>query len=139
MKTEPRAAYIAGLRQLADWLEANPDIELPSNGGSWNPINFSEWGPKARDKAAAFARAMPGVVRKGGSDGYFTLRAQLAGLHVQFIAHREAVCERVVVGEREVTETIPDPQYDGEIPMIEVTKTVEDIEWHCPPILEPTP
>ncbi len=48
---------------------------------------------------------------------------------------REEVCERVVTGTREVTESVPDPEAMKEVPIVEVTKTVEDVEWRCRPLL----
>ncbi len=52
---------------------------------------------------------------------------------MKVVANREEVCERVVVGARQVTETIPDPSVT--VPTVEITKTVEDVEWRCTSIL----
>lgn len=48
-------------------------------------------------------------------------------MSVNIITDREAVCRRVVTGTREVTKTVPAPGADT----VEVTETVEDVEWVC--------
>lgn len=127
-----RADFTAGLRQLADWLDANPDINLPADGTTL-PLTFSAWGKDGRDKAREFAKAFPGKLDKDVDESYYRLRGQMGGVSVEFCAYRDYVCERVVIGEREVTVQIPDPDVD--VPMVEVTQTIEDVEWICPPLL----
>jgi hypothetical protein len=38
-----------------------------------------------------------------------------------------------VTGTYEVTEEVPDP--DADVPMVTVTRTVENVEWDCHPVL----
>lgn len=130
---DPRAEYTLGLRMLADLLDTNPDIPLPyhGNGTALLWIIVSEKDQKAT--LAAIARALPGKVTKDVRDGSFDLKGQLAGLLVQVIAQRDEVCTRVVTGTETVTKTIPDP--DVEVPLVEVTETVEQVEWICGPLL----
>ncbi len=52
-------------------------------------------------------------------------------------AFRDDVCERIVTGTHQVTETGKDPEALAAVPEIEVTKTVEDVEWRCGSILAP--
>ncbi|HET6291734.1 MAG TPA: hypothetical protein VFG33_00115, partial [Kribbella sp.] len=54
-------------------------------------------------------------------------------IEVHVGAYRDQVCERVVTGTREVTKTVPDPSVV--VPDVEVTETVEDVEWICGPLL----
>lgn len=51
------------------------------------------------------------------------------------IAARNEVCEKVTVATREVTEEVPDPDLVAKVPTVTRTRTVEDIEWRCHPIM----
>lgn len=136
--TDDRAAYISGLRKLAALLEANPDLPRPYDGSnSMSPISFyvlSHQGDE-RSTIAALARAFPGETKKSYETDYFRLDGMIDGLHVSAVAYRDAVCERRVVGTREVTEEVLDPAALAAVPRTTVTKTVEDIEWVCAPLL----
>ena len=125
--TDTRTAYTKGLRLLADLLDNNPDLPLPYHGSTVG-LNWIEFD---RDSAAAFARLIPGTVTKTPRDDAIDLKGQIAGLKVQFIASREAVCERVVLGTHEVTVAAQ--------PAVKATKAttmvVEDVEWICGSLL----
>lgn len=134
---DPRAAYIEGLRILADALEAHPEAPLPINGRS-NPITFSAWAFSTDDPRglmATVARALPCRWDKDANGAYFHLVGKLAGLEVQVIADRDAVCERVVTGTETVTKEVPDPEALAAVPTTTVTEEVEIFEWRCAPIL----
>lgn len=134
---ERRDAYTSGLRKLADLLDQHPDLPLPSvgRGGGTPPVRIDFFGDDAREAMAAAARAIPGPLTKRvwGDGAYFALDAQLDGLTVALDAERDVVCERVVTGTRKVTKTVPDPAVV--VPMVEVTETVEDVEWRCGSVL----
>lgn len=68
-----------------------------------------------------------------GSD-WFSFIRRIDGVKFAIFVTRAAVCERVVTGTRTVTEQVPDPDHD--VPMVQVTREVEDFEWRCQPILE---
>lgn len=128
---EERAAYVAGLRQLADILDAHPEVPLPYDGDS-DEITFHFLsGEDPRAEMAAAARALPCTWRKDASDDYFDLFGALAGLKVRLVAFRAQVCTRRVTGteEREVEEIVT--------PAVKqvVRKQVEVVEWTCHPIL----
>jgi hypothetical protein len=126
-----RAGYIAGLRMLADILEADDTLPLPVHGRGL-PVSWSFWDDEtAKTEMARVARALPGKKTKDYGDTYFRLGGQLSGLNVQLTAMRAAVCERVVTGVREVTVTEPDP----DAPTVTRVETVEDVEWRCSPLL----
>lgn len=134
-----RAAYISGLRKLADLLEQNPTINLPyATGTADTPaqrVTFYMLRDK-REDFAAVVRRFPGPLTKeaeGRAEGTYGVAGKLDGLYFDVVATRSNVCERVVTGTREVTVTIPDPSI--EVPTVEVTKTVEDVEWVCGPLL----
>lgn len=132
--SDPRADYIEGLRQLAAVLEANPEIQMPISGGISASSALVIRAGDTREDLAAAARAFPCAWAKstsGDGDQWLDLNGQLAGLHVQLYADREAVCTRRVVGveDREVEEVVT--------PAVtrKVTKPVEIVEWDCGPIL----
>jgi hypothetical protein len=131
MKT--REEQIAGARDLIAWLEAHPEVPMPyqlSNGYVLIMTHTVE-DPKAT--LAAIARALPGKVDKDTYANQFEISGRVGGIEVKATAVRNDVCERVVTGTREVTKTVPDPAVV--VPMVEVTETVEDVEWVCGPLL----
>lgn len=130
-----RAEYCAGLRGLAELLETHPDIPLPYTG-DLSPLSWIlASGDDQRAILAAIARALPGKVDKRVRGDAFDLHGSIRGLRVGVIADRDEVCVRKVVGTEQVTRTIPDPSV--EVPMVEVTETVDRIEWECTPLLAP--
>ncbi len=139
--TDRRTEYTAGLRMLADLLDANPNLRLPGDGNSdYQPITvFVTNGEDQRANLAAWVRALPGKKTKkeeGTGGAYLGLRALLRGLHFRVLADRDEVCERIVIGTREVTEDRPDPALLAEIPLITTTRTEEIVEWRCSSILD---
>lgn len=131
--TDTRAEYIAGLRMLADTLDANPDLELPIYGDRYAPMAVYLVGDEnQRGQLAAWAKALPGRKEKADRDTRLDLKGAFRGLHISVTVEREEVCEKVVLGTREVTEEVPDPN----APTVTVTKTVEDVKWICRPILD---
>jgi len=131
---EERAEYIAGLRMLADALETNPELTLPYTGRTTTTINVIPF-DNQREQLAAWARVLPGRKEKQPRGQYFDLIGAFRGLKMMVICHRDEVCERVVLGTREVTETVPDPDLIAAVPTVTVTKTVEDVVWRCRPLL----
>jgi hypothetical protein len=137
-----REEYIAGLRAVADLIEATPDLPLPSSEllFSWNV-----WPSMGVDdipaEVARLRRLLPGTFTKndpGSAYGaaYYQLDGQIGAAKLEITTNREEVCERVVTGTREVVKTVPAPG----TPTVEVVETVEDFEWVCKPLLaEVTP
>lgn len=58
---------------------------------------------------------------------------------VKCLVYRKEICERVVIGTREVKEKVPDPELleaaTKDIPMVETVRTIEDVEWQCHSIM----
>lgn len=137
-----RAGYIAGLRELADLLEQHPEVPTPYQGSEGKyaalSIHHLGTGPEVKPAFAATVRALPGSrtkdVRDGDYGAYFDVHAVLGGaLHVKVTAYRDTVCERHVVGTREVE--LP-AQAEQVIPAREATvQVIEDVEWVCTPVL----
>jgi len=131
---EARAGYIAGLRRIADALESDPLLLLPYDGTGSEFSVFTD----SRDELVRWARVLDGKRDKEvtDSDHYaFKLHGVVGSLRVLVYAPRDEVCTRRVVGTREVTEEVPDPEALAAVPTVTVTKTVEDVEWDCGPIL----
>lgn len=138
---DDRAAYIDGLRQLADVLEAHPEISLPVSSGTtrFGAMSFPcGSGPDAAQAMAAARRAFGSAswtknVTNSDHGNWLNLAGQLAGLHVELYAARDAVCTRRVVGteEREVDVQVTPAVTEKR------TETVEIVEWDCEPILAP--
>jgi len=131
-----RSEYIAGLRALADILDADETLPLPYAGEKHSRMSIFT---HDREALVAWARAIPGTLDKSVDEGSswfgFELRGAIRGLHVVVYGNREQVCKRIVTGEHEVTEEVPDPEVLATVPKITVTKTVEDVEWVCEPFL----
>lgn len=140
--SDPRTEYTAGLRMLADLLDAHPDLGLPFNGTSM-PLTVLVTGKEnQKGKLAAWAKALPGKKSKksAGVDGdLFKVVASLRGLKVMVLADRDEVCERITTGVRKVTKEVPDPQALAKVPTVTVTEEVETYEWICKPILGDEP
>jgi hypothetical protein len=130
--TDEEQAYVDGLRELADWLEAHPAAR-PSFGG-FDPVRLLWPCGDSRDGLAAAARVLGRAAKS--SDSKWVNVTRLFGPHqIQAYASHEAVCERVVVGTETIETEVPDPEALKNVPTIKVTETVEQVEWRCPPSL----
>lgn len=125
-QADERGEYIAGLRDLADWLEANPHLPLPWTGSTLDPFQLGAWLEKT--EIAAIARALPGPVRKEFNTSTMGITATFRGLYVRAYAGRDEVCERVVVG----TEQVAVPAVEAQPERVEER---EIVEWRCHPLL----
>jgi len=98
------------------------------------PLGFTFWGDDARGRLAATARALPCPSwDKTVSESFMRMAGKLAGLKVELVAERDAVCTRVVTGteEREVEKVITPAVVE------KVTETVDVVTWDCQPVLAP--
>ncbi len=111
IETGSRQAYIGGLRELAAFLDAHPDLPIPASGGAHNVF--------VSDKAALAVIARVGVRwEKSATDDYFYLRVAFSGGHYYDVnVSREAVCRKVVTGTR-IEPAVPE-------------REVEEFHWVC--------
>lgn len=109
-----------------------PNDLVPGSGGYL--VIHTAQAEDPRETLAAIARALPGPVDKSTYSGLFQVEGKVCGITIKAIGDRDNVCTRVVTGTREVRKTIPDPMVV--VPVIEVTETVEDVEWVCGPLLK---
>jgi hypothetical protein len=116
--------FADGLRELADWYEAHPTIELPTT---------QRFDIFLDNKAefAAIARAM-GTLEKvvTGDDSYsfVILKKSFGPVSLDANASRDEVCVSRQVGTRTVTR-----QVATDYKTIEVEEPI--IEWDCPSLL----
>lgn len=126
---------VTGLRGLADFIEREPEFARMIA-----PVTLYAW--MTPDSPAEFAQMALrlGTFDKGADDSFFNADKQFSPrLTLQLTARRELVCERVVVGVEEVEILERDPQRVDEamasIPFVKSTRTIETVEWVCPPSL----
>ncbi len=130
---DPRAQFLTSLRLLIDWLQAHPDVPQPYHLMG-DELYIYLHGEDPRAAMAAIARAM-GNADKSIAGDRFELRRRFGAITLVASARRDEVCERVVVGTREVTRQAPDRQALAALPVVTVTEIVEDVQWVCPPLL----
>lgn len=127
-----RWAHIHSLHRIVDWLATHPDVKPHTIGIDEAGVTARVYGIGSRDKLVAMARAIGGRWDKREGDTLFTLRQQVGeNAHVELTVWREQVCERVITGQ--VTFEEPDPALVAALPT--VTRTVDTVEWRCPPHL----
>lgn len=132
-----RTAYVQGLRDLADALDANPTIPLPdrfftTRVTSPDDLDDDRKREYAKRRAAEIARAIPARVDKRTFGSLFALATSFGPIKFEVFFDREHVCERIVTGTRTVTEDEPDPDEVAKLPKRTITREVEDVEWRCP-------
>jgi|SRR5579884_232376 len=128
-REQDRVDFVAGLRELADWIEAHP--EFP---GHWTPERIL-FPVDTKQELADAARSL-GRVTKYGDDDCFGIKRRFGRLiEIDIYGRRGEVCTRIVKGTREIVREVPDP----DAPRVTVTETVEDVEWICEPLLSAVP
>lgn len=145
---DPRAQYIRGLREIADWLQRHPEVHLPYLGdttiGSLRAPTLDiyvhkSYGdePSAKARLAAIARAMGHATKSADDDDHrFRISRMFGGIRVRASAPREEVCERIVVASHQVTEQVPDPEAVAALPLVSQTRVVEEVVWRCTALLD---
>lgn len=135
-------AVAADFVSFADFVRANPHLTKhmvntePDSYGNRFLVYVHD-----AETLAEFARAAVRAGRKvdkklsGEGDRYFAVDVAFGWLTLHVYAVRDAVCERVVTGTREVVEEIPDPEALAAVPTTTVTRTEEIVEWRCGSLL----
>lgn len=127
-----------GLRALADMIESNPGLadhlRQPLTGMSgyvFTAEPITAFIRAAARHGAKIVKDYPGI-----SDRHFSAYAHFGGdVTMRLHTTRDQVCERVVVGTETVTKRVPDPAKLAEVPEIEITETIDKVEWQCKPLL----
>ncbi|MFC0546896.1 hypothetical protein [Kutzneria chonburiensis] len=131
---ENAAAQVAGLRALADLIESNPDLL----GTSTYMRALNIWWALDAKQLADIARAglaHGATVSKTAYGDTYSIGLDFGAVTAHALAIRTRVCERVVLGVDTVTRHVPDPDALANVPTVEVTETVERVEWKCVPLL----
>lgn len=126
-----REKWIAGVRALADFYEAHPD--LPVSVSSIQLCVFPKL-EEMRKYVAIFGKAKKDVL----GDSYFILNKVFyedshQSIYIQATWEREQVCERVVTGRKKVMQKVQVKPPET----IEVETEVETFEWKCPKVAAP--
>lgn len=138
---QDRASVLAAaVRRLADVIESAPTIVSVFEGGLDPLQGFVGYAHEDGKEAALaefarVARRNGATVTKAGDDKWFEMVADFGALRFKAFTNREEVCERVVTGVETVTKSVPDPAVVAAAPLVEVTETVETVEWVCRPLL----
>lgn len=111
---------VAGLRELADFLEANPGFKLPHDLDQYGVLNVFPHEPELfRDHIRAL-----GDCEKFSTSWSIGVRRKFGPITVEVVIPHEAVCERRVLGTEKKMVVDPDA------PKIE--QDVEIVQWVCP-------
>lgn len=108
-----------GLRAMADWFDRHPDLPGSVHGAV---MIFAD-----ADELPVVARAL-GTAEKDADEYGFRLRRRFGPVPLSTYTARDAVCERVKVGERTVTRHVPP---EG-VELVEVAEVEDVYEWRCP-------
>jgi hypothetical protein len=136
-----RQATIYAIRAVLNRLADDPDIPMPYSVEAighgkptfrWLP---SGTGKQETAEAARIRRALGGKWDKHVGDQLLKLHSEDDHAHYEIVIWRTAACTRVVTGTKTVTETVPDPDALAAVPMVEITRQVEEFRWDCAPIL----
>jgi hypothetical protein len=110
-----RLAAIDGLRQLADFLENNPSVELPYEMGGAVFVEL--------DEARAAMQAAPGGWSKDVTDNYWAYERTMPGsVKYTMYVDRANLCRKVKIGTRRIEAV---PEHDEPI-----------YKWDCAPVDE---
>jgi hypothetical protein len=134
-EVEKQRLWIESARELIDWLEEHPEL-IDTTYGISRTTYITEYDTKdvdnAKTKLGFLARRL-GVFTKRSTNYGIDLVRNFGPHRVQVTAQHELVCTRRVVEVETIEEEIPDPALVAELPKVKQVKTVEKVEWDCPP------
>ncbi|HSW65387.1 MAG TPA: hypothetical protein VLH56_19070 [Dissulfurispiraceae bacterium] len=125
--------YAAGLRAIAEFYEANPDLPTPQ-------AEITVYNINGKEQMAHFARALVRAhkeVDKKADPTFFVISASFSGVVLRACDWRNNVCERVAVGTKIVEEQLI-PARPAEPERLIPAHEEEITEWRCPSLLELT-
>lgn len=122
----PAIRYACGLRELADWIEAHPEVQLPE-------ASVAVYAEDRKEIAAKIMRALSPCEKDYDGD-MFHLKRKFGPIELRFVFLRDAVCTPRVVGKRMVKEHIRPGIPERVIPAHEENV----VEWDCEPTLGET-
>lgn len=111
-----RANDIAGLRELADFLEANPEVHMPS-------LYFNIYATSPADLAVQ--RRLLGVTEKLDASEYLYFSKRFTGdVHLDLNINKEKTCKKVKVGTKKLPAEPAKPEREEDV-----------YEWKCQSLL----
>lgn len=117
------AEQVAGLRALADFLEAHPDFH-----SSWETVRYASIVQTAPEFVSLVRQMGPGEKGDLAHINKLTFTCKFGGgVTIEAWVPKEATCQRKVTQET-VTKLVP----PADVELVEVTETVEKVEWVCP-------
>lgn len=132
------STFAARLRVAAEWIEEHPEFGVYSVEARPGEVKVGNYSVTNAEALGELVRTIGGRWDKGADETFFRARHKIAeGVVAEIAAWRKDVCERVVVGQREVEVTEPDPEAVAALPKVTQTKVIEDVEWRCPQLLAP--
>jgi len=142
--TKTRSTYVAGLRAVADLIDAHPGLPEPYTSVYSSGNIDVQWYLQIQNQDFAWQKATAAKIvsaiggkwdKKDLVDGRLDFEQTLDnGVRLTLTVTREAVCERVVIGTHEVT--VPaTPAIPKQAARPERTATVEDVKWFCGSLL----
>ena len=115
-----------GLRELASWYEAHPEIhEL----FAFPEISVASFPTESKPVVQQIAKALGSFDKDFSS--LLELKKNFGPVKLRFVFWRDAVCTKRVVKTETVEETVPDP----DAPKVTRLREREVVEWDCPPLL----
>ena len=126
MSNPTHAEFIQGLRELAEFYEAHPELSLPDTR-TMNLYYFAYSVADritARDKMITAARAFGKATKKYAGEYFFLRKEFSGGVCLEANVNRETVCEPVVVGYTDEPEKVIPEQ-------VVPARRVPRIEWAC--------
>lgn len=125
MKFSERDELVAGLRELADFLDSPRGLELPALGVAatawpqeYDPVTYETVPGRSKRIMQRAARAL-GKADKRHEGHYFSLLRKFGPVRLELTTYREQVCEKVIIGTKEV----PEVTYPA--------RTEDVVEWVC--------
>jgi hypothetical protein len=122
-----RQQKIDAMRRICDFLESHPEFKLPYEMNTGKTTAF----PSGKADFAAHVR-MLGSGNKEVDDSFFRFSRDFGGVVIELAESRDLICDRVVVGTKEIETEEADPVAVAAIPKVKVRKQVEIVEWRCP-------
>lgn len=127
--TPRNQALAASLREVADLLEAHPDLESPiSIDPQWDGRLELRWHVYSPDAMSAIRKAIGGKWEKKVVGDHFALTHEAEALSFWVQSKRKTVCTLRVIG----TETVTVPAVEAQPERIEERDIVQ---WDCAPVL----
>jgi hypothetical protein len=113
-----RIEYIKGLRGLADFIEAYPDLPLP-----YGEEYFNIW-VYTKEEVSTLVRGK-GKWEKIAETNQMVFRKKFGPLNYDINITRDRVCEKIVVGQEIIPARPATPE-----------QVIDKIEWRCAPVLD---